>query len=144
MLTFEIVTLNWENIGYSINLIPNESGVYQIYGDSPLYGQNTLLYIGSAENLHERIANQHMRWRDISFITKQPNITFRIAKIDQSIIRIVEEILIVMHKPSFNSSSVINISPKSREHYIYIQNHGERGMLNLEVTNYYFINNIPA
>lgn len=136
-MTFELIRLDWKRIDDLNTFNVNESGVYQIYGDSPIYGTNTLLYIGRASKLKNRIIDAHNSNQE-SFITRQPNISFRYAICDKY--KIAEEILIVMHKPSFNSKSIINISIDAREKLFYLQNHGERGMLHLEVTNYYFLN----
>ena len=135
---FEIVTLEWKNVNADFFNLPKTSGIYQIYGDSPIYGQNQLLYIGKAANLFDRINNGHLA-NENSFITRQPNKSYRYANVESELISIVEEILIIMHKPSFNSSSLINVSDATKSSYYYIQNHGERGMLHLEVSNFYFL-----
>lgn len=145
---FEIITLNWIKISDTINIDyikqklnnPNERvrGVYQVYGTSPLYGIDTLLYIGMSDtNIWDRI---HRHFSDNTTIGKQPNKTIRFAEInyDETMIKRIEDTLIVMYKPSFNSSTLNDINPTSKNKLIYIQNHGERGMLNYENTNYYF------
>lgn len=137
-INFKIITLNWHNIKNDKSQIPKEAGVYQIYGDSPIYGTDKLLYIGKADNLYSRIVLGHSANED-SFISRQPNITYRFATTPIELNHIIEEILIVMHKPSFNSQSIIQINEKSKDLPIYIQNHNDRGMLHLEVTNYYFL-----
>jgi excinuclease UvrABC nuclease subunit len=138
-ITFKTITLNWIKIIRGNTNTPQEAGVYQIYGDSPTYGTNTLLYIGKADNLYHRIHLGHLA-NEESHIMRQPNISIRYATTHISLNHIAEEILIVMHKPSFNAMSIGNINSKSKEFPIYIQNFGERGMLNLEVTNIHFIN----
>jgi excinuclease UvrABC nuclease subunit len=137
-ITFKTITLNWQKIIEGKNEAPKEAGVYQIYGDSPIYGTNMLLYIGKADNLYNRIQLGHLA-NEESHIMRQPNISFRYATTNISLNHIAEEILIVMHKPSFNAMSIGNINNKSKEFPIYIQNFGERGMLNLEVTNIHFL-----
>jgi excinuclease UvrABC nuclease subunit len=135
IIPFEKITLEW--VKYLQQEIPTLPGVYQIYGDSPVYGTNTLLYIGKAKNLYNRIINNHEANIE-SFITRQPNISYRYATVDSDHLNVVEQILIVMHKPSFNSANIININSEIKKQYYYIQNHGERGMLHLELTNFYF------
>jgi hypothetical protein len=134
-IKFEIVTLNW--IEADFKLFPSTPGLYQIYGDSPLYGKDTLLYIGQAMNLKHRSYSHFTSER--SFIGRQPNKTCRYAELDDELLDLVEQTLIVMHKPSFNSCNIIDVGPEIKASPIYIQNHGERGMLNLEVTNFYFL-----
>lgn len=132
---FEKITLDWKK--ELVENIPVESGLYQIYGTSPLYGMETLLYIGQAFNLKERISGHF--GSDKSFIGRQPNKTVRFATLPKDLLTMVEETLIIMHKPSFNSARLINVSQKVKEKAIYIQNHGDRGILNIENTNYYFL-----
>lgn len=143
IIPFEKITLDW--FKYPDKEIPKTAGVYQIYGDSPIYGSNTLLYIGKATNLNERLIKNHELAHNESFITKQPNRSYRFALLPSTLkaknpLDIIEQILIVMHKPSFNSANIININSEIKKQYYYIQNHGERGMLHLEVTNFYFFN----
>lgn len=134
---FKIVELNWVVIKELNVLNEKMSGVYQIYGDSPIYGTNTLLYIGKSDCLKNRLL-EHDDNKE-SHIRRQPNISYRYAEVTPEILHIVESTLIVMNKPSFNSSSIAHINSFSREEAIYIQNHYERGILPLEQTNYYFI-----
>lgn len=47
-----LFTLNWMD-KYSDNL-KDKSGLYQLYGDSPIYGRNQLLYIGKTKDLKTR------------------------------------------------------------------------------------------
>jgi hypothetical protein len=133
-IEFEIITLDWIKVDY--DSFPPSSGIYQIYGTSPLYGMETLLYIGQTVNLWQRIKD-HMT-SEKSFIGRQPNKTCRFATLCPELLNIAEDILIAMHKPCFNSSSLIQVRQEVRDKPFYIQNHGERGMLNIETTNYYF------
>jgi len=134
-IEFEIITLNWEKADYKD--LPSTSGLYQIYGTSPLYGMDTLLYIGKASNLNTRIKD-HFEFRD-AMIGRQPNKSCRYTTLDSTLLDIAEQILIVMHKPSFNSARLIQLSEPVRAKPYYIQNHGDRGMLNIENTNFYFL-----
>lgn len=145
IVTFHRVTLNWEKAEY--DKLPKEAGVYQIYGTSPIYGVDTLLYIGKSGTVDSRVAKHFDN--TLGFIGRQPNKTCRFAELPKEMaipnltakdfLTAIEEILIIMHKPSFNSQRLINVSVPTKNHWIYIQNHGDRGMLNLEVTNYYFM-----
>jgi hypothetical protein len=137
-IVFDVITLNWVKVDYSS--IPRQSGVYQIYGTSPLYGMNTLLYIGQAKNLNQRLPGHFESNRSV--IARQPNKSTLFAAVEESLLDIVEKTLIVMHKPSFNSSSLATVAPIVRSKPVYIQNHGERGLLNIEVTNYYFLSQL--
>jgi excinuclease UvrABC nuclease subunit len=133
----EITSLNWINCGNDLEKLPNVSGIYQIYGDSPIYGQNVLLYIGKSKNIAKRIKDREKDSGDP--VTRQPNRSFRYALLEEGKLSEIEDTLIVMHKPSFNSSQMKGVGKEAKSKFIYIQNHGERGMLHLEVTNFYFL-----
>lgn len=150
-IKFRIITLNWVKADYGN--FPNKPGFYQIYGTSPIYGMDTLLYLGKSKNLKDRIT-QHFESTE-SFIGRQPNKSCRYALLSDNVIMLeettlpkdsidyslnmIEETLIVMHKPTFNSARLVKLAPHLNA--IYIQNHGERGMLNIETTNFYFKDN---
>jgi hypothetical protein len=134
-VTFEKITLDWIKADYLS--FPNLSGVYQIYGSSPLYGIDTLLYIGQAKNLKNRICC-HLGDNE-NVIGRQANLSCRYAGVPEHLLDVVEQTLIVMYKPSFNSIGLKNVKSSVKEKGYYIQNHGERGMLNFETTNYYFL-----
>lgn len=136
-VTFELITLDWIKIEY--RNFPTASGVYQIYGTSPLYGMDTLLYIGQAQNLNSRI-KCHIDFKE-GVIGRQANLTCRYAVAPKEQLNIIEQTLIIMYKPSFNAIGLKNVSQSVKEKGYYIQNHGERGLLNYETTNYYFLNN---
>lgn len=137
-INFEIITLDWKTANY--NEFPSLPGVYQIYGTSPLYGINTLLYIGQSKDLKSRI-KAHIDSKD-GVIGRQANLNCRYATAAEELLDVIEQTLVVMHKPSFNSIGLKNVSQSVREKGYYIQNHGERGLLNLETTNYYFFNHL--
>jgi hypothetical protein len=132
-LTFKVITLHWEILDLNSDLT-TDSGIYQIYGDSPLYGTNVLLYIGQAHNIQKRI-NEHKA--SGSVIARQSNLSIRVAKIDKTLLDIAESILIATHKPSINSE-YLNMPSDTKQLYM-IQNHGERGALTLQVTNSYWV-----
>ena len=119
--------------------IPNTAGLYQIYGASSIYGLNSLLYIGKSKNLKARL-NNHLS--EDTMISRQQNLSIRYACVssDQSdidnILEIVETINIAIHKPCLNSKSII--TPYKKSLYL-VENHGERGVLNLQVTNSYWV-----
>jgi hypothetical protein len=138
MVTFEKITLEWIKSDYLS--FPLSSGVYQIYGSSPLYGIDTLLYIGQAKNLKIRIC-QHLGDNQ-NVIGRQANLSCRYAEVAEHLLDVVEQTLIVMYKPSFNSNGLKKVKQIVREKGYYIQNHGEKGLLNYETTNYYFMDNL--
>jgi excinuclease UvrABC nuclease subunit len=131
-LTFEIITLEWEKAA-QVSDLPDRSGIYQVYGDSPVYGPSSLLYIGQADNLKTRLKS-HLGGGALSF---QNNTTVRYAACDEPELTTAESILIATHKPSMNSA-YIN-APSQTTRLVMIQNHGERGVLTLQVTNSHWV-----
>ncbi len=108
--------------------------LYQIYGDSPIYGRNTLLYIGKTIRPKNRTI-EHLK-TDFGRIN---NISISFGLVEESdvhILSIAESLLVTMLKPSYNSSNIkdSNILVKGNTKYI-ILNKGSRGVLPLEVTN---------
>jgi hypothetical protein len=75
-------------------------------------------------------------------IGRQANLSCRYAVVSEIFLDIVEQTLILMYEPSFNSIGLKNVKPSVREKGYYIQNHGERGLLNYETTNYYFLSDL--
>jgi hypothetical protein len=138
VVTFEKITLEWIMEEYS--KFQDESGVYQIYGSSPLYGIDTLLYIGQAKNLRNRV-KYHLGDKE-NVIGRQANLSCRYAIVPKNLLNVVEQTLTVMYKPSFNSMGLKNVTDDVRRKGYYIQNHGQRGMLNYETTNYYFLTSL--
>lgn len=98
-IEFERVTLDWEK--NTCHNAPSTSGVYQIYGTSPLYGIDTLLYIGHADNLNRRL-KEHFEHHDKA-IGRQPNKSCRFAQFTDvaglALLKNIEQTLIVMYKP---------------------------------------------
>lgn len=134
-IDFEVVTLDWECLpGGEVG--PDVSGVYQVYGDSPIYGRDCLLYIGQARSLASRLA-QHL---NVSPVTRVNNRSLRIARCDEVLLDVAESILIATHKPSMNAEYVHSPkSPEATRRPYLVQNHGERGVLTLQVTNSYWL-----
>ena len=152
--TFKVVTLNWERLDVNIQHLPSGgidkfkfpigeiSGLYQVYGAS-IYGLDSLLYIGQTKNLNKRLS-QHL-FGD-TMISRQQNLSIRYALVDadqsanvsvDEMLDITESINIATHKPCLNSQSIV--TPYTKGLYL-VQNHGERGVLNLQITNSYWYN----
>ncbi len=131
---FAIITLDWIRLPEG-ELGPEVPGVYQVYGDSAIYGRDCLLYIGQAGSLAGRLA-QHF---SVSPVTRVNNRHVRVAKCDRQLLDVAESILIATHKPSMNAEYIhAPKSPEATARHFLIQNHGERGALTLQVTNSYW------
>ncbi len=134
-INFEIITLDWERLADG-DMGPSASGIYQVYGDSPIYGRDCLLYIGQASSLASRL-RQHFT---TSPITRVNGRGVRIARCSLELLDIAESILIATHKPSMNSEYINGPkSPEATTRPFLVQNHGDRGVLTLQVTNSYWL-----
>ncbi len=158
-LEFEIVSIDWSDSAIKIqdvfkketttaelrNFKDKTDCLYQVYGDSIIYGRDKLLYIGLTSNLSRR-TNSHLE-TDFSRITNfslllgeirwntLSNEKFKEAGNRGESLKILESILITYAKPSYNSDNIKDIYPKSRNYNILIQNHGNRRDLPLECSN---------
>lgn len=124
-----------------------DRGVYQIYGSHPVYGLNTLLYIGRTSGkfrtFSARIGEHDWRLgRDLA----QGEPRFFLGRLAGSVtpddsawreqIETVEVLLVAAHKPSWNSASVLDLGPE-RERQIgdaHVLNWGVFGVLLPEVS----------
>lgn len=126
----KIISLTWVAV-QDINEIPHKPGVYQIYGDSGIYGLNKLLYIGQAKNLKNR-PKGHEDEKRIN------NFSIRYALCPENDLNFVEGLLIVTHKPSYNNKSIESPDSIKTKELTFIFNEGERGNLSLEISNYWW------
>jgi hypothetical protein len=110
-------------------------GIYQITGHHPIFGNNSLLYIGKAEDqtFGKRI-EQHKNW-----LQKEWDVTIYIGRttniendIWNTIINDVEPLLIYFHSPPYNSQHVSEApNPKTK---LRIINTGDCGVLYPEIS----------
>lgn len=147
---FTIISINW-----SEKLIPQNNDIietiykdyfktdclYQVYGDSPIYGRDSLLYIGRTKNIERRIKD-HFK----SIFNRINNLSLIFGNVEEQkiepilstekSIEISEALLITMLKPSYNSVYIrdTNHYLKEKQKYL-ILNKGNRASLPLEVTN---------
>ncbi len=99
-----------------------DHGVYQIYGNHPVYGSQVLLYIGKAvdQTYGERINQDERIWLfDKDFWP----IEIYFGQVGESetgmkkeiLIDLVEKLLIYSHQPACNSSNICSIPDKNIE-----------------------------
>lgn len=131
--TFEVITLDWE-IAATPKHLPEEAGIYQCYGDSPIYGGNSLLYIGQSTDVRSRVA-EHLSLN--GKLASQNGKSFRFARCPAELLTCAESILICTHKPSMNAEFIDK--PSEIKKRVLVENHGERGVLALQVTNIYWV-----
>lgn len=113
-------------------------GLYQYYGEHPVYGQNVLLYLGSAtkQSLGKRLSqhNWHL-WSATPveiyvgrLCTEKP-----IGAMEaQKKLCIAESVLLFSHSPSFNTSNLNSIGYKGND--VRVLNWGRRKSLFPEVS----------
>lgn len=144
----KFVNINWTTIpqvttdafeNKDISELTNKSNIlYQIYGDSPIYGKNVLLYIGITKNSNIRLS-QHLEHH----FGRVLNLSIRIGdpeNFNDSNLEILESILINLHKPSFNKEYLHDIAKEAKNELILILNKGNRGALQLECSNIWWLN----
>ncbi len=146
----EVIHIGWEQYEYTEDEISNLNeeyhyGVYQIYGYHPVYGDNTLLYIGKAN--HQKFSDRLKDRTEFYETVLRPKTLCigMIYKTDdcnnnnwEEIIDVSEKILIKAHAPAYNSQGIKGLiwkddDPINQKNYI-IKNWGDYGKLLPEVS----------
>jgi len=132
-----------ERASSEFNNEKTDFGVYQLYGTHPIYGFNSLLYIGMAgeQTLSERIS-QHKRFFGKYWIPRARKVFVgRLMGERPSLsawseeIALAEKLLIFSHCPPMNSSGLnVQITKKDREYGYHVFNWGQHGVLLPEVS----------
>ncbi|ALC92074.1 hypothetical protein AM500_21465 [Bacillus sp. FJAT-18017] len=140
-----LIQINWDG-SFKLSDLPNlmnedsDYGIYQIYGNHPVYGSDVLLYIGKADyqTLGKRISQESWLYNNDS-----NNIKIYVGRLagdttpsDDSWskgIDLAERLLIYAHKPAHNSKSVLTI-PDTDMQNIHILNWGHHRDLLPEVS----------
>jgi len=150
MKNFNIYHLYWEEHSWS-EAVNNkfsafdkntDYGLYQVYGDHHIYGDDTLLYIGKA--VEQTFGNRMRGHTDFDACQiakyKRLHLGYFCALDDVSqnnlkkVIDEVEPILIKSHMPAINSVDVKRFD-KITDKYFLVFNWNERGKLLPEVSN---------
>ena len=138
--TFNLIHINWsrEKPDAINNKRKNKrkNCLYIVYVDSPIYGNDVLLYIGQKNNFSKR-EEQHQK----SDFERINNARYVIGTSDDfenkpNILDISESLLITMLKPSYNSSSIKDVNEylKKTDKYLLLNN-GDRESIPLEISN---------
>ena len=119
----------------------SDYGVYQVYGTHPVYGSNTLLYIGKAVSQKFGVRlKQHNKW----FCNQDSeSIVIYVGRIGSNnisknwkhwdnMIHTAEKLLIYSHQPACNSSNINTANKIPIETHIF--NWGDHGLLLPEVS----------
>lgn len=141
----KIIQIHWEG-PYKISDLPKlkngvtDYGIYQIYGNHPVYGKDVLLYIGKAyvQTFGERIPQEN--WLDTN---DSNNIKIYVGRFHgpQTPTEtewfyendLAEKLLIHVHKPAYNSKSISSIRHSDYEN-IHILNWGHYRSLHPELS----------
>lgn len=147
-----VINISWECIPFDFDKIKqyvkNEDyGLYQIYGQHPAYGQNSLLYIGKANDQKFGI-RLNQRWEFVESCAIPTHI--RLGKIIKSkneceelewdinlwgkMIDIAEKMLIKSHSPAFNKQENTGLFDANLEEQFLILNWEDRGSLLPEIS----------
>jgi len=123
----------------------SDYGIYQLYGDHPLYGNDVLLYIGKAEiqTFYTRIT-QHEEWYTNNIKNYTRIILGRVVKLDNAnkenwgdVISKTEKLLITAHNPSLNKQEVNKLISHESEEF-QVLNWDNYGDLYPEISSYRF------
>jgi hypothetical protein len=93
--------------------VETDYGLYQIYGYHPLYGSNVLLYIGKGDQQTFGMRIRQENWDEVNdsnndqvYIGRLHGATTPSEEQWSNEISLAEQLLIYVHKPGFNSSSI--------------------------------------
>ena len=149
MKKMEVIHLIWREYDWNVETIysdfntKKDYGIYQIYGDHPVYGENTLLYIGKARYQtysvrlaqHNDLIESHIpvfRKLYLSYFCNTEDVN---SENWGDCIDLAEKLLINAHFPAYNSQDVKR--PIDKEYFkkeLLILNWDERGKLLPEVS----------
>ena len=147
MKEFKVYHLYWEKHSWSEVILNNfndfdtdrDFGIYQVYGNHPVYGDDTLLYIGKAEQ--ETFAKRMKGHSDLdAYQSTRIHFGYFCEYDDisgeswEDAIGEVESILIRSHMPALNGKEVKGLLENSAAN-ILIFNWNEKGNLFPEVSN---------
>ena len=144
MSNYEEIIITWskrtklESIDDIANIDSKFDNVlYQLYGDSHIYGKDVLLYIGISKGADRRLKT-HLK-NVFGFVN---NLSVSIGDLDDfnGNLEIPESILIANHKPSYNKEFIHDLSPLAKSHKIIVINNGQNSMLKTCCTNFWWVN----
>ncbi len=129
---------------------PLDFGIYQIYGQHPVYGSSVLLYIGKAQDqtFAKRISQEAWEYNEdykniqiyLGRIYNEDNYSANKKGDSEWNKRIsqAEKMLIYAHEPAGNSSNILNVSTKQKElkslENIRVLNYGQYRSLMPEIS----------
>ena len=134
---------NWDDTELTKIEMGKKHGIYQIYGDHPIYGKDTLLYIGKTKKgtylkrlfNHQDFIDTHLtKFTKVHLSNFLKNNDVKSKNLDEHI-DLVEKLLINSHCPAYNSSGIKGVmNEETFKQELLILNWGERGQLLPEVS----------
>lgn len=131
------IHINWEGpftLKQALELnSSHDFGLYQYYGDHPVYGENVLLYIGKAvkQTFSQRLSQHNWHLWVSSPVQLYLGRIFAEEEIPESEwesrISLAEKVLIYSHSPAFNTSNLNKIADSNTQAHVY--NWGRRKSL---------------
>jgi hypothetical protein len=133
---------------YKLDVGGYDHGIYQVYGSHPVYGSQTLIYIGEAyaKTFSERV-KQHA-WEtnydmqshvDVNIGRFAGYESISNSKWDRQI-HVAEKLLIRAHSPAYNQHLFFKVEEHKQLSHIHILNWGERRLLLPEVSGAFWTN----
>lgn len=142
MIRVEVIQLKWEGPFRiedlrALNNYETDYGIYQIYGNHLVYGENVLLYIGHAneQTFYTRIT-QHSYWLENHFIIYIGRLSGQVTpshEIWHDKISAVDQLLIHIHAPAYNTANINSVNIDKVGH-LHILNVGKYKSLLPEVS----------
>jgi hypothetical protein len=144
MENIKILHLSWKEYSYeeAFNLNDKDHyGIYQVYGDHPVYGRDSLIYIGKAfwQTFGKRFNTHHDFFASNIRFTKV--CVGRLCKSEdsnkknwESNINLIETILIISHYPAYNANGIKGLLESKDIGNVLILNWGEYGDLLPEIS----------
>lgn len=153
-----IIDAYWEGPYSSINIGENQDleghCLYQIYGTHPVYGANTLLYIGRTNRKKIYTRLKEHSWIDAQsdecqiFVAscgyfmgwdkwhEDKRERYEPYQCDSILLSAIESLLIYAHQPSYNSANLKSTSFAKLPFRLF--NSGRRAMLNPEISTQFY------
>lgn len=122
-----------------------DSGLYQIYGTHPVYGRDSLLYLGKTKNSFGERINSHLEeWIKYEYDDVKIYHGIIETKIDSDLditTTIAEKLLIYYCAPGYNSNEIADLKINRQENIVLL-NYGKIGSLPPEVSNLWYNSSI--
>ena len=133
---FEVIEIEWSEY-MEKDKDKYENVLYMLYGDSPIYGKDVLLYFGQTNDFERRFIEH-----ENTDLERVHNKVYYIGKINgtnkeniSGYLDITESLITVMTKPSYNSKNVKDLCEKAKTSSFMILNNGDYRDLPQEVSN---------